>query len=89
MVIIEYQYSTDDRTGNHDHDAGKVGSYRIDDADAHQDTKAMKRVLFFHIPIKGVLDEGGTISVTTFMKKVKDMRMVISKVTFSPDSGGK
>ena len=47
MVIIEYQYSTDDRTGNHDHDAGKVGSYRIDDADAHQDTKAMKRVLFF------------------------------------------
>ena len=42
-----------------------------------------------YVPIKGVSEDGGCISETTFMKKVKDMRMVISKVTFSPDSGGK
>ena len=32
-----------------------------------------------YVPIKGVSDEGGCISDTTFMKKVRDIRMVISK----------
>ena len=42
-----------------------------------------------YVPISGVSDDGGCISLTTFMKNVRDMRMVISNVTFSPDSGGK
>ena len=37
-----------------------------------------------YLPIEGVSDEGGCISETTFIKNVKDMRIVISKVTFSP-----
>ena len=37
-----------------------------------------------YVPIKGVSDEGGCISETTFIKNVNDIRMVISKVTFSP-----
>ena len=42
-----------------------------------------------YVPMRGVSEEGGCMSETTFMKKVRDMRIVISKVTFSPDSGGK
>ena len=42
-----------------------------------------------YVPMRGVSDEGGCISLTTFMKNVKDIKIVISRVTFSPDSGGK
>ena len=42
-----------------------------------------------YVPISGVSDEGGCMSLTTFMKNVSDIKMVISNVTFSPDSGGK
>ena len=42
-----------------------------------------------YIPINGTLDEGGVILDTTFMKNINDIRIVISNVSFSPDSGGK
>ena len=42
-----------------------------------------------YVPISGVSEEGGCISLTTFMKNVRDIKIVISNVTFSPDSGGK
>ena len=42
-----------------------------------------------YVPINGVSDDGGCISDTTFIKKVKDIRIVISRVIFSPESGGK
>ena len=42
-----------------------------------------------YVPMRGVSDEGGCISLTTFMKNVNDIKIVISRVTFSPDSGGK
>ena len=39
--------------------------------------------------IKGILDDGGCISLTILRKKTQATNIVISKVTFSPVSGGK
>ena len=39
--------------------------------------------------IKGILEDGGCISLTMFKKKTHATSIVISNVTFSPVSGGK
>ena len=51
--------------------------------------KIYKILWRLNLPIRGVSDEGGCISDTTFIKNVKDIKIVISRVIFSPDSGGK
>ena len=39
--------------------------------------------------INGVCEDGGCIALTVCVKNVKAIKIVISKLSFSPDSGGK
>ena len=41
-----------------------------------------------YVLIIGICDEGGCIELTTCMKNVRAIKIVISKLTFSPASGG-
>ena len=41
------------------------------------------------VPISGVSLLGGCMPATIFMNIVRDISTVISRVTFSPESGGK
>ena len=41
-----------------------------------------------YVLIIGICDEGGCMSLTTCMKNVRAIKMVISRLTFSPASGG-
>ena len=42
-----------------------------------------------YVPISGVSLLGGCMLETMFMNIVRDINTVISRVTFSPESGGK
>ena len=42
-----------------------------------------------YVLINGMCEDGGCIESTTCVKNVKAINIVISKLSFSPDSGGK
>ena len=87
MVVVEYHDSAHHRAGHHDHDAGKVGSYE------RGLTTGGLHVWYLQCVWIHIIEwyNFGDImrKLTMFMNIVRDISTVISRVTFSPESGGK
>jgi len=60
--------------------------YEILALTTEHDTITMMHVKY--VLIIGISDDGGCISLTTCMKNVSAIKIVISRLTFSPASGG-